>query len=487
MNLAIESPGAAARPLRAILLAFEFPPLASGGVHRALGFAQTLPRLGIDLDVVTVLESDYRRWTEAPIDPALSARIPENVRVHRIESGFPAWYWALISSRAGFRLTQYGYWGDPVGVFWRRPLFALLDKLIPERQPDVLLATLPPFGVSVLAREAANRYRLPWVVDFRDAWTRWCVAPYPTIGHFWYSRRAERRALRHANLAVATSHVTRDDWLEDTPDLDPDRLLTIYNGYDCNSTVNDSNEPSPSKKGRVPVERRDHPNAKSTVRHIVYVGSFYYTPEARAATYRPLWRRRPDQWLQYRFRREDWLYRSPYYFLRGLARFRQRRPDLLNRIRVTFLGQIPKWLPTMLAATGTTDLVALPGPKPHAESLRVVGESAAALLTSAKIEGGKDYSIAGKLYEYFAARVPIMAVLTAGAMRDLVERSGLGLFADPNDADSVADVLERIANAEDPRQLVMPNEPFIRGFSRPTLGAAMATCLRRAAAEGARR
>ncbi len=37
-------------PLRAILLAFEFPPLSSGGVHRALGFAQTLPSLGIELE-----------------------------------------------------------------------------------------------------------------------------------------------------------------------------------------------------------------------------------------------------------------------------------------------------------------------------------------------------------------------------------------------------------------------------------------------------
>ncbi len=486
MSPGIESLGPAARPLRAVLLAFEFPPLASGGVHRALGFAQTLPLQGIELDVVTVLESDYRQWSQASIDPALHARIPENVRVHRIASGFPAWYWALASNRAGFRLTQYGYWGDPVAVFWRRPLFALLEKLVPERRPDVLLATVPPFGVSVLAREVAKRYQLPWVVDFRDAWTRWCVAPYPTVGHFWYSRHAERRALRHANLAVATSHVTRDDWLEDTPDLDPNRLLTIYNGYDCTSRVNDSRQPSPSKNGRTFVEARDRAGSKSTVRHIVYVGSFYYTPEAHAATYRPLWRRRPDQWLQYRFRREDWLYRSPFFFLRGLARFCQRRADLVGRIRVTFIGQIPEWLPPMLAATGTTNLVALPGPKPHAESLRLVQDSAAALLTSAKVEGGKDYSIAGKMYEYFAARVPIVAVLTAGAMRDLVEQSGLGLFADPDDADSVADVLERIAEAEDPRRLVAPNEPFIRGFARPTLGAAMATCLRRAAAEGAR-
>ena len=189
---------------------------------------------------MTVLEADYERWTQALVDPALTARVPQTVRVHRIASGFPSWYWALTSNRVGFRLTQYGYWGDPVAAFWRRPLFTLLDWLVSERRPDVLLATAPPFGVTVLAREAARRYRLPWVVDFRDAWTRWCVVPCPTIVHFWHSRRAERRALRHANVAVATSHVTRGDWLTDTPALDPNRLVTIYNGFDCERPVSSS-------------------------------------------------------------------------------------------------------------------------------------------------------------------------------------------------------------------------------------------------------
>jgi glycosyltransferase involved in cell wall biosynthesis len=464
---------AAARgPLRVLMLAYEFPPLNSGGVHRALGFARRLPGCGVDLDVVTVRESDYHDWTRAPIDRQLVEGLPPSVRVHRISGGFPRWYWRLTAGRVGFRIAQYLHWGDPVSFFWRRPLFKLLDQLVPERRPDVLLATAPPFGVAVLARVVARRYRLPWVVDFRDAWTRWCVAPYPTAGHYAYARLAERRILRESNVSVATSHVTRSDWLADTPTLDPGRLTTIYNGFDADFPLTAAQSGS-----RV---------VSDGLRHIVYVGSFYYTPEARAATFRPVWRRRPQQWLQYRLRREDWLYRSPYFFLRGLQRLGEHHPELAARLRVTFAGPVPPWLASMLAETRTGSFVSLTGVLAHSEALQMLNNAAAGLLTSAKVEGGRDYSIAGKLYEYFAARVPILALVTDGAMRDIVVQSGLGLVADPDDADSVAEVLARIASAPEPRALVTPNEAFIKQFDRRMIADQMADCLRRAAAEGFR-
>jgi glycosyltransferase involved in cell wall biosynthesis len=312
---------------------------------------------------------------------------------------------------------------------------------------------------------------LPWIADFRDAWSRWCVAPYPSFAHYRYARAAEGRILRDANVAVATSHVTRDDWLVDHPALDPARLVTIYNGYD-----QPSSEPSAA----------DEPAPADARRDIVYAGSFYYTPDARAAMYRPVWRRRPYQWLHYRPRQEDWLYRSPFFFLRGLRRLLERDPAAAHRLRVTFVGRVAPWLPEMLAETGTADLVTLTGPLPHADVLRLEASAAGVLLTSAKVEGGRDYSVAGKTYEYFVAGAPILALLTDGAMRDLVHQSGLGLFADPAETDAVADLLHAVATAPDPRRLVTPNEAFIGQFDRRVLAGQLAQQLRRAAAEGYR-
>ena len=135
--------------VRALLLAFEFPPLSSGGVHRALGLAEHLGAFGIDLSVVTVRSEDYAAWSSAKLDPALSARIPSSVPVYRTPSGFPAWYWRLMRSRPGFRALQYAYWGDPVSSFWAQPV----SRAVADHRPDVLLATMPPFGVAVIARQ----------------------------------------------------------------------------------------------------------------------------------------------------------------------------------------------------------------------------------------------------------------------------------------------------------------------------------------------
>jgi glycosyltransferase involved in cell wall biosynthesis len=434
--------------VRALLLAFEFPPLSSGGVHRALGLAEHLGAFGIDLSIVTVRAEDYAAWSSAKLDASLAARVPASVPVYRTPSGFPEWYWRLSHSRLGFRALQCAYRGDQVSSFWSQSV----SRAVAEHRPDVLLATMPPFGVAVLARQIAKQYRLPWVADWRDPWTYWCAAPFPTYAHYRYAKSAEGATLREANLSIATSHVTRDDWIRFFPGVDPERLVTIYNGYDELDHIE-------------PGERRT----------IVYAGSWYYDPRSRATMMQPRWRRPPQRWLFYSPRQEDWLYRSPYFFLRGLARYR-------GPISVEFAGAIPPWLPTMLRETGTEDRVHLSGPIGHQDALRLQKGAGALLLTSAKVIGGRDYSVAGKTFEYFGLRQPILGVLTDGAMRDLVEESGLGVLADPDDEQAVAAAIGQVV--EDAP--VNPRPEFLARFTRREVARQMADCLRRAAAEGYR-
>lgn len=465
-----QAPRSAAPPLRVLFIVFEFPPLTTGGVFRSLGFAEHLPSLGVELDIVTVRTDDYRAWSTAPLDEALAARVPDVVRVHRIPSGFPDWYWRALRSGVGAKMLQFAYWGDPVTIFWRRPLFAALDRLVAERRPDVLLATAPPFGVSTLACDAARRYRLPLVMDWRDPWTLWRPMPFPSYAHYRFTRAREGAALRDANVSVATSHVTRDDWLRLFPSADPSRLVTIYNGFD-----------------REVVEAIPRAAASDDPRRrIVHVGNFYYTPQERRHHAQSVWRQAPHRWLFYRPRREDWLYKSPYFFLRGLRRLADRDAAMLADLRVIFAGPVPAWLPAMLEETGTTGLVESPGWLPHREAAQLARTADALLLTSARVVRGRDYSVYGKTFEYIGLERPILGVLTDGATRDIVDRSGLGILADPDDPDAVADAIAAVVTAPRGTRLRVADPAFVRACDRRAGASRMATVLRRAAVEGYR-
>jgi glycosyltransferase involved in cell wall biosynthesis len=452
---------------RALFVVFELPPLAAGGVYRSLAMMEQLPDFGIELDVVSVRPDDYRQWSSAPFDEGLMSRLPPGVRLTRIASGFPQWYWQTVRGPVGFRLAQFAHWGDPVSLFWRRPLFEALDRIVAERRPDVLLATFPPFGVSVLARAAARRYRLPWVADWRDPWTMWRTGPLPSYGHYRYVQAMEEGVLRDANISVATSHVTRTDWLRQFPALDPNRLVTVYNGYDR------------AELATIP----DPPPRPEGTRTIAYVGTFYYEPSLREALLTKFWQRPPHRWLFYTPRREDWLYASPYFFLRGLRRFADRRPDLAGRLTVRFGGSVPRWLPAMLRETGTESMVELLGRLSHRDSLREQKWADAVLLPSSRVVGGRDNRIAGRMFEYFGLRRPILGLLSDGAMLDMVRRSGLGVLAEPDDTDAVAAAIERIVCGDIP---LAPNEAFLASCNRTEGARQMADHLRRAAAEGYR-
>jgi hypothetical protein len=54
------------------------------------------------------------------------------------------------------------------------------------------------------------------------------------------------------------------------------------------------------------------------------------------------------------------------------------------------------------------------------------------LITSSKVENGRDYSIAGKTFEYFSYRKPIIGLVTEGEQKDILEESGISLILDPD-------------------------------------------------------
>ena len=325
--------------------------------------------------------------------------------------------------------------------------------MIARHHPELVYVSLPPMGMGPLWSRFARDYRLPLILDLRDAWSQWQMAPYPTWAHYRLTLRLEGHCLASAARVVCTSEQTRKDLLVLHPSISADKVVTIANGYDAE--IVDWSVPVVSHSG------------EATERYVIgYLGSFYYDPSARRAMLLPWWRKRIHQMPQYASRKEDWLYRSPYFFFRAVERLVAQRPDLRERLIIRFAGSKPDWLDEQIEQFNLEDLVEHVGYLSHEDALTFQRDCDSLLITSAKVIGADDYSIAGKTFEYFVARKPILGFVCKGAQRDMLRRSGLALILDPDDTQVSADC---IADLIDGKAVLSPNRRFLEGLHRREL------------------
>lgn len=449
-----------------LMLAFEFPPLGGVGVQRSLKFAKYLPEHGLHPVVVT----PDKESIEAVIGPAREAalldELPATTGIVRVPCP-PVRRGG--GTRIGDWLHQFFSLGEGLGGAWRGPLLAAWSELVRRERPAALYVSVPPFSMAPLAVELAQRSGLPLILDFRDNWSQWCCSPQPSWVHYQLTLRRERACLEAASAVVGVTRQLVEDLKRVHPGVPAEKFHLVANGFDASLPESAAARPARSEQPFV----------------IGYVGSFYYTPETRAALLNPWWQRSPHRWLQYAPRREDWLYRSPFFFFRALRRLLDERPELRSRVKVRFVGDTPSWLREQVEEFGLTDVVEHLGRMSHRACLEFQASCDALLATSAKVIGGRDYCIAGKTFEYIASQVPIIAFVTEGEQRDFLAASGLALVCD---ADEPAAGARALAELIEGRFSPAPNLPYLRGFHRRETARQMAELVQQVAVgAGARR
>jgi len=427
-----------------LFLAFEFPPLNRGGVHRALGFVKWLPKFGINPVVVTLDESSYENVFDTySYDESLGAEVRKSASVVSIQSA------SLKDQNRAQRFISiyFSLSGNEVRR-WKENYFATLPQIMDKYKPTCILATLPPFSMIPLASKTASDWRLPLILDFRDAWSQWRTLPFGTRMHYWANLKMERKYLEFAEKIIATSEQTLEDFKKIHSELPVSKFHYIPNGYDGN--LNKWKPVDPGKKNLL----------------IGYVGSFYYTPEAREQMLKPWWKKRGHRMLQYIPQKQDWLYRSPYFFFRVLRYISEHFSEQSKKVKVVFVGKKPKWLEEMVREFGLDQQVELAGMKSHQEALDFQKQCDMLLITSAKRLGGLDYSIAGKTFEYIQAQKPILAFVPDGAQKAILQETGMALICDP---DNEKESAEKMIDLMDGEIQLMPQKNFIESLSREEL------------------
>ncbi|WP_299228490.1 hypothetical protein [uncultured Psychroserpens sp.] len=425
-----------------LYIAYQFPPLNIGGSARPAKFAKYLNDFGIHPIVVTLDSNDYSKVYPNPKSDSNLLKGYED-KLDVIEIPTEDLLQRSKNKIRNFLEIYFNIYRGNEKKYWEANYHKVIADYLKHNSVSAILVTAPPFSILPLAVKTSKTYKLPLIVDMRDPWTMWNMSPYSNYVNFLKAKYTERAVFKQARKIIATSKVTLDDFKSLHPSIAKEKFVYIPNGFE-----HDVQFKSIAYK----------PKAKIT---IGYVGSFYYTPESRAQIMMKWYKKKAHRKLQYIPRKEDWLYRSPYMFFKALHQLFLESPELEDRICIRFAGNREPWFDSMVSEYNLENNIEHLGWISREASLEFQASCDFLLMTSAKVIGGRDYSIAGKTFEYFTIQKPILACVADGAQKDVLEHSKMAHFIDVDNAKKAAKQLKDVFLTE---RTLRPNEAYINSF-----------------------
>lgn len=405
---------------RVLMICSAFPPTGGAGVQRSAKFAKFLPQFGWKPIVWSC-----RHLASLPRDASLLAELPPDLD-HRAQSGWDTSSWPARTGELAAATAKLLRQGDARadGVRWRanRLMRGLVECIVPDEQGlwalgslgtlrrvvlrehiDVIYSTHSPPSNHLLAWRLKLATRVPWVSDYRDLWTDDCWYPFAD-GPRWRrtaDRFLETRFLRDADAVVGVSP-DQTRILADRIPQERYKCVTVTNGADLDDFAGLDR---PSARRAVGYDAgHDH---RFVLAHVGRFTSERVTPEMLDGFAKLI----------------DWL--------------RVRK----NQFELRIVGWMSEQMHRQLRATGI-QFTAI-GYVSHDRAVREM-VAADALLLQYPPRPNADTAISGKLFEYFAARRPILVIAPASsATRKLTLACEAGIAADP-DAESVCSALRAL-------------------------------------------
>ncbi|QDT06286.1 D-inositol-3-phosphate glycosyltransferase [Rubripirellula lacrimiformis] len=414
-----------------LIVAFNFPPSATAGVHRTLRFTRFLADSNWHVSVLTSLPDEDSR-----LDLALADKIPHSTDVLQVElirpedamkdrirnlrkadprndsastlrsarqsAGCPV---ESIPTQSQGRFDRLKL---PLGKLRRQMvelLFAIPDnrvgwkndavskglEIVHKNKISLVYATAPPFSSLLVGREIARQAGIPLVLDFRDPWTRvpWGPRNKSWLANRWVAR-LEEKCVRDAAAVILNTDELEQDFVKHYSNLPRERFVTIPNGFD------------PEIRSRVAT----------------------YLEEATSL---------PQENRPFRLLHPGSLYRNrdPRPIVDAIANLKQRNVQVVLE-QVGFCD--PGFnLQNYAQQRGVADQVEVHPPVPHDQMMRRMAEVDGFVL----LQPGTALQVPGKLFEMILFRKPILAICVPGAVSRIVNEFQIGTIADDGNVDSI--------------------------------------------------
>lgn len=282
------------------------------------------------------------------------------------------------------------------GFRWAKKVAPRIAEI--ATRADLVYSRGMPFSAHLstyIAKEACKAFRGPWIAHFSDPWPQWPEA------EFWSDKRG-LRADWHAKVAARADAFTypcervakvcqREQWGEAWAK----QVFIVPH-------VASQEEP------------KTHQRSGNSVFQFVHTGSFYE-------------RRRPDN------------------FMKAWCHFIKADPDRLSGFRFKHIGKTSEKIETLANERSIQETVEQTGIVSLGEAVEFQQNSDALVLIENETARESIY-LPSKFIDYLWAGAPIVALSPADStIADLLGQD-YPLRADPNDADNILEILERMAS-----------------------------------------
>lgn len=294
----------------------------------------------------------------------LLARIPPSVCLHEVPASGRQPSWRLVPKIDGGFVEALEYAKHCIDALRDRP-------------PAVILASGPPFFVFVAAYYIARHFSARLVLDYRDEWSE---CPFDFVSHGKDDRKWERRCLGAASLVLFTTRSHLEHQVRSFPELSADRCALLPNGWE-------------ERDFTAPTARELGQGEQQGPRVLAHVGNLAgHTP--------------PDA------------------FLTELSALVAADPAWRSRVRIEFVGRRSPQADAAVRAFPFPDMLHVVDHVAKQDANRSMQRADGLLLIS--VPDLARY-LPGKLFDYVAARRPVLVHGAEGESSKLVETLGIGV------------------------------------------------------------
>lgn len=356
-----------------LIISYYWPPSGGIAVLRCLKWAKYLREFGWEPIVYTAKDAHY-----PSLDPSNEKDIPEGLTVLRGKIFEPYSLYKRFTGQAKdanvnnvfYVQDEQPGWAHRFSVWlrsnffipdaramWVRPSIRFLLAYLQEHPVDAILSDGPPHSNTRIATLLKRKTGIPWLADFQDPWTQ--VDYYQMLSLTSWADRRHHRLEQEAFQAADKTTIVSHSWKKELEEIGAHNVSVIPWGYD----PEDFQELQPAQ---VPG---------FTFMHLGIMG-------------------------------HD---RNPETFFRVLRELSEEDEDFERDIRLELVGQVDFSVQEAFALEGLLEKVHLPGSVPRSRALELTAGSPVLLLLLNKQDNVKG-RIPGKLFEYLAARRPILVL-----------------------------------------------------------------------------